>query len=82
MRSATAFKVASYSVLAAKVVIEQRLVDAGRLCNALCTRAGQAVGAELLGGGIQNAGAGLVGAFGLRTRLKGVHHLLTNWLVN
>ena len=51
--------------LALEVVVEQRLVDAGGLGNLLGARAGQAVLAEFADGGVENAGAGLVGAFGL-----------------
>jgi len=52
-------------LLATEVVVEQGLVDAGRLGNLLGARPGQAVLAELADGGRENARPCLVGAFGL-----------------
>jgi hypothetical protein len=69
-------------VLALEVVVEQGLVDAGGLGNLLGAGAGQPVFAELMDGGVEDAGAGLVRALGLRTDWEGRVHVLTNWLVN
>ena len=51
--------------LALEVVVEQCLVDAGFLGNLLGARPGQPVFAELPDSGVEDAGAGLVGALGL-----------------
>ena len=65
-------------LLALEVIVDKGLVDAGGFGNGLCAGAGQAIGAELAGRGFENAGAGLVGAFGLGAGWGGVCHVLTN----
>ena len=62
-------------LFALEVVIEKRFVYAGFLGNLLGARPGQTVGAELPDSGVENAGAGLVGAFGLGAGWGGNSHI-------
>jgi hypothetical protein len=52
-------------ILALEVIVKEGFIDAGFLGNLLGARSGQAVLAEFANGGVEDAGAGLVGAFGL-----------------
>ena len=55
--------------LAAEVVVDHRLVDAGGAGDAVDVGAGVAAGGELGGGGGEHAGAGIDGRRGARGRV-------------
>ena len=61
-------------LLALKVVVEQRLVDACGLGDLLGARAGEAVGGKLAECGVEDAAAGLSGALGLGFGMGGWGH--------